>query len=74
MPKLPSLSDLWGKLLAGLAAAGMILLAVLKIRQGGADAERVARQKADQVVRDRVGAVRPPAPGETEKSLEEGRF
>lgn len=63
---------------AKLAAAAVIvvaaLLAVLKIRQGGADAERVKRQQADQVVRDRVDAVQPPAGGETERRLDEGRF
>ncbi len=67
-------AGIWGKLLAGLAIAGVALLAVLKIRQGGADAERVRRQQADQAVRDRVDAVRPPAAGETEKALQEGRF
>lgn len=51
------LTGLWGKLAAAAAIAGAVLLAVLKIRQGGRDAERAAaaaratdmRRKGDEV-------------------------
>lgn len=74
MPLPAWLTGLPAKLLLIAAAAGAFLLAVLKIRQGGADAQRVEQQKANAKVEGRVEAVRPPAPGETEKRLEEGRF
>ncbi|MDP1906968.1 MAG: hypothetical protein Q8K85_01610 [Hyphomicrobium sp.] len=41
LPSLTDLAGLWGKLAAAAAIAGALLLAVLKIRQGGRDAERV---------------------------------
>ena len=68
------LSGVWGKIAAAAAIAGAILLAVLKIRQGGRDAEKVERAAADQKVRDRVDAVKPPAAGETEGRLNKGEF
>lgn len=51
------LGDLWGKLLAGLAIAGAVLLAVLKIRQGGRDAERVDQERRAAELRGKADAV-----------------
>lgn len=56
-------AGVWGKLLAGLAIAGGILLALSKLKQAGRDAERAdqaqrneeIRRQADEV-RDRVDA------------------
>lgn len=47
------LSDVWAKLLAGLAIVGGILLAIGKLKQAGRDAER-AEQAArnDKIRRD----------------------
>ena len=72
------LGSIFAGIWAKLAIAGAIVLGLLAaigiIRKGGADAERVKRQKADQIVRDRVDAVKPPAAGETESRLKDGEF
>lgn len=74
MNPLGVLSGIWGKLAAAAAIVFGALAVIGRLKKAGRDEERVARQKADQVVRDRVDAVRPPQQGETVKALEEGRF
>lgn len=68
------LTGLGAKLAIATAFVGLALLACLKLIGIGRKAEKADRAQADQVVRDRVDAVRPPAAGETSKSLEEGKF
>lgn len=41
------LAGLWGKLIAIAAIAGAVLMAILKIREGGRDAERAAQARRD---------------------------
>lgn len=45
------LTGLWAKLLTALAIAGAVLMAVLKIREGGRDAERAAQARRDAQAR-----------------------
>ncbi len=68
------LGGFWAKLLVGSAIVLGLLAAIGIIRKGGADAQKVKQDAANQKVRDRVDAVQPPAPGETEKSLQDGKF
>ncbi len=68
------LSGLGLKLIAAGAVVLAILVAVLKLIGIGRKEAEADRAKADQAVRNRVDAVQPPAPGETEKSLEQGKF
>ncbi len=68
------LSGLGAKLAIAAAFVGLVLLAVLKLIGIGRKAEKADRAKADQVVRDRVDAVRPPEAGETEDRLNKGKF
>ncbi len=68
------LGGIWAKLLVGGAIVLGLLAAIGIIRKGGADAQKVKQDAANQKIRDRVDAVQPPAPGETEKSLQDGKF
>lgn len=68
------LTGLGTKLLVAGAFVLMLLGAVLKLIGIGKKVEQADRAKADHVVRDRVDAVEPPKPGETEKSLQDGKF
>ena len=44
-------SGLWAKLWMALAIVGALLMAILKIREGGRDAERAAQARNDAKVR-----------------------
>ncbi len=68
------LTGLWAKVVFVGAFVGLVLLGALKLIGIGRKAEKADRAQADQVVRNRVDAVRPPEAGETQKSLQEGKF
>lgn len=70
----PWLTGLGGKLAFAGAFVLVVLMACLKLIGIGRKAEQGERAKADQVVRNRVDAVKPPETGETSKSLEDGKF
>lgn len=75
MSKLLDLAaGLWGKLAVVLAIVGGLLTAVLMIRKGGADGERVAEGHRADEVRARVDAVQPPTPGAVDARLDKGGF
>lgn len=63
-----------GYAIAAFAAVGAVLIVIGRAFSAGKASEKADRAKADQVVRDRVDAVQPPAAGETEKALREGQF
>lgn len=71
------LTGLWGKLLAGLAIAGAVLLAVLKIRQGGRDAERADQLQRNAETQRRItdaDAAGPRTPDDVDRRLRDGSF
>ena len=68
------LTGIGAKLAVAGAIALAVLLACLKLIGIGRDQEKGKRAQADKVVRDRVDAVRPPEAGETEDSLNKGKF
>lgn len=67
-------SKFMGYAIAVFAAVAAVLLVIARAFSAGKASEKADRAKADQVVRDRVDAVRPPEAGETEDSLKSGRF
>jgi membrane protein implicated in regulation of membrane protease activity len=67
-------SKFMGYAIAVFAAVAAVLIVIARAFSAGKASEKGERAKADQVVRDRVDAVRPPEAGETEKSLREGQF
>lgn len=67
-------SKFMGYAIAVFAAVVAVLIVIGRAFSAGKASEQASRAKADQVVRDRVDAVRPPEAGETEDSLRKGRF
>lgn len=65
-------AGLWGKLLAGLAIVGGILLAIGKLKQAGRDQERAEQAKRNEEVRRQADEVRSRVDAAGDAELDDG--